>query len=484
MDSLSADSYASFPLTLFDRLFERTTFLTGWLVEGTIDTDALATALSGVTKKWRMLSGRLESMQDEDDATQWRIKIPLGEIPESYKTFSLTTSTSEFPLSHYVNYPLPLVSPSLPHALFIHPSTPRQYTLWESASHPLTCWQVTHLPADASGKQHTCIGFARSHGIFDGIGAAAIMRALVSEMKGEEWSAPPLPSSGFSGNHLQETLEARIQAYKAQGGTAPKDYYGFVNLGVAGAVKEIAWHMRQRWWNGADRRILLLPKDVLSFLTKGVRAELSHSFEGSSATDVTTGDILVAWVLKTMYSRGTSPKSIIHCSNLASFRALLTEDDSSILQYPHNAFVPLPYPSMTVAQINAYPLHELSRILAASRATLGVSHLMSSYDALKSVTAFPASPAAHENMVVSNVSASRILESDWSSVGATRTVCGYRYQLTPNELLMTNTVYIAGRLDDGSVVLDVSLNKARMELLAKEVLTLKAASEQTNVAAA
>jgi len=37
---------------------------------------------------------------------------------------------------------------------------------------------------------------------------------------------------------------------------------------------------------------------------------------------------------------------------------------------------------------------------------------------------------------------------------------------------MTNGVYIAGRLDDGSVVLDVSLNKALVELLTKAVSEL------------
>lgn len=68
MDSFTFDAHATFPLTHFDRLFERTTFLTGWLVEGTIDTVALASALARITQKWRMLSGRLESMKDENDA--------------------------------------------------------------------------------------------------------------------------------------------------------------------------------------------------------------------------------------------------------------------------------------------------------------------------------------------------------------------------------------------------------------------------------
>lgn len=430
--------------------------------------------------------------------TQWRIKIPLGEIPEDYETFALTISTGEHPLSHYFTSPIPLVSRSLPHTLFIHPSTPRQYTLWESKRHPLTCWHVTHLPADPlnGGKQYTCIGFARSHGIFDGVGAAAIMRALVSEMRGEDWTVPPLPKSGFSENPLQQALDAHIQAYDSQNGTKPEDYHGFVNLGVAGAVKQIAWHVRERWWNGADRRILLMPKDVFLFLTNTVRAEFSRSSGTGNANRVTTGDILVAWVLKvfdrsayaqwsvlidlvqTMYSQGTSPKSVIQCMNLASFRDLLAEDDISILQYVHNAFVPLPYPSMTVAQLLKYQTHELACILAESRNELSIPHVVSSHDALASITAFPANPTANENVVVSNVSASRILESDWSPVGAVRTVCGYRYQLTPNEVLITNTVYISGRLDDGSVVLDVSLSKERIDSLVKGVLMLKAVGEQ------
>ncbi|KAF8075831.1 hypothetical protein FPV67DRAFT_1469438 [Lyophyllum atratum] len=486
MDSFSPDGQATFPLTLFDRLFERTTFLTGWLVEGTIDTDALAKALTNVMQKWRVLSGRLESVQNEDDVTQWRIRIPLGDIPEDYTTFAFTTSTSEFPLSHYVPLPLPAVSRSLPHALFIHPSTPRQYSVWESTRHPLTCWHITHLPADPSnnGKTYTCIGFARSHGIFDGVGAGAIMHAVVAEMKGQEWPVPPLPPSGFNINAVQRGLEAQIQAHHSQGSQVPENYCGFTNLGAAGAVKQIAWHLRERLWYGADRRIVLLPKDVLSFLVNGVRGELRHLGEGQASGEVTTGAILVAWILKTTYSSGTSPKSIIQCSNLASFRTLLSEDEPSILQYPHNAFVPLPYPSMTVAELQKYPLHELSHLLAVSRASLAMPHVIKSYGALESITAFPANPTAHETIVVSNVSASRILESDWSPVGAARTVCSYRYQLTPTEVVFTNGVYIAGRLDDGSVVLDLSLNKARIDLIAQAILALKASGERVNVEAA
>jgi len=55
---------AVFPLTAFDRMLESTTFVTGWLVKGTLDTDALAAALKRVATKWRMLSGRVQSVKD------------------------------------------------------------------------------------------------------------------------------------------------------------------------------------------------------------------------------------------------------------------------------------------------------------------------------------------------------------------------------------------------------------------------------------
>ena len=52
-------------------------------------------------------------------------------------------------------------------------------------------------------------------------------------------------------------------------------------------------------------------------------------------------------------------------------------------------------------------------------------------------------------------------------------MCGYRYQITPNELLFTNSVFIAGRLDDGSTVLDFVLSNSKTGLLAEEVQRLE-----------
>lgn len=64
MSTSVPEIYALLPLTVFDKMFERTTFVTGWLVEGKIHASAFTSALDSVTQKWRMLAGRLQSVKE------------------------------------------------------------------------------------------------------------------------------------------------------------------------------------------------------------------------------------------------------------------------------------------------------------------------------------------------------------------------------------------------------------------------------------
>lgn len=57
--------YTTYPLTVFDQIFSRSSFVTGWLVEGQIDRGRLAAALETLTTKWRMLAGRLVRTTDK-----------------------------------------------------------------------------------------------------------------------------------------------------------------------------------------------------------------------------------------------------------------------------------------------------------------------------------------------------------------------------------------------------------------------------------
>ncbi|KAF7301225.1 hypothetical protein MIND_00687300 [Mycena indigotica] len=455
--------WARYPLTAFDGSFERSTFLTGWLVKGVIDTKTLSHALRRLTEKWRVLAGRLESVEGTKN---WQIAVPLSVLPERYRTFVLTETTSDVPLSNYISLPLPAVSDSLPQSLFLHASTPRQNLDWVTRDNPLTCWHVTHFPSrSASEPAYSCVGFARSHGVFDGIGAATVMKALVAEMRGNEWKVPLLPPEGHNPNPIIELLNRA--APSIEGVEVP-----YSPLGLKGSLWLVGWHLRERYWRGATHQIFVMPQECISLVVEPVKGDIRTI---SPDLVVTTGDVLVAWFLKVLYASGTAAETVVHCSNFANFRDLIQQaGGKSLDDYPHNAFLPLPYPTLTVQTINSTPLPELTQQLCASRHSLSLSHVAAAHHIMTtSKLTMPVHQAAQDTLVISNVSASRIFETDWSPVSSEGTICSYRFSATPNNLVFGNGVYISGRLSDGSTVLDVNLNAVRMENLARAIGELK-----------
>lgn len=149
---------------------------------------------------------------------------------------------------------------------------------------------------------------------------------------------------------------------------------------------------------------------------------------------------------------------------------MLESTDDRILQYAHNAFVPLPYPLYTVEDLKKIPLPEIARQMSAARKTLSKKHVVAGYLTMaENPLSIPGHKAAQETFIMSNVSASRILEANWGPAGGSKTLCGYRYSLTPTDLILTNSVYISGRLSDSSLVLDTTLKENRRELLESEI---------------
>lgn len=177
---------------------------------------------------------------------------------------------------------------------------------------------------------------------------------------------------------------------------------------------------------------------------------------------------------------GTSDETNVHCSNFASFRDLiLNAGGESLEDYPHNAFLPLPYPTLTVKELNTMTIPELARKLSLVRHEMTLDVVVSAQQIMtNNPLTMPIHPHADETLVVSNVSASRILESDWSPIGSQGTLCGYRFSATPNNLVIANNAYISGRLSDSSTVLDVNLSKVRMANLTKAIEQLKSQVHQ------
>jgi hypothetical protein len=127
------------------------------------------------------------------------------------------------------------------------------------------------------------------------------MRALVAELNGKEWAPPPMPAEGLNVNQLAEALEVEEKRCEAIPSKELQEYKGYSVLGLYKFLKLIGWHLREKWWNGADRRIILLPKDAFAHLVDGVKVALRE--EGKQAEQITTGDVLVAWACKVCASR-------------------------------------------------------------------------------------------------------------------------------------------------------------------------------------
>ncbi|THU89981.1 hypothetical protein K435DRAFT_728668 [Dendrothele bispora CBS 962.96] len=472
------EPFALYPLSNFDLYNIRSIFITGWLVEGIIDHQALRLALANVTRKWRLLAARLVSSK-EGKNTIWRLKIPLGDLPDVYSTFSLTTSTSDVPLSHYIPEPISLVSPSLPPHVFLHPDTPRNSIQHEKKNHPLVSIHLTFFHSENAPR--TAIGFARPHSVFDAFLASKVIEAVMAELNGREWDVPPLPPPGPIPNELQDYLDAsETRPDIASALERPLDIQplsGYTEIGISGAFRTLFYHViKGIWWNEASRYIILLPKKALDYLVNGVRSELAR--EGKDTPRVSSGDVLIAWVWKTIHSTETSPDKKVHVSNFASFRNLLPPNPPSLRTHLHNSFITAPYPLLSISTLQSQSLATIAYRLTSSRQStpdsIKFQHVVSSSRAIRTAKiAAPFHPHADEIFSVSNVSNSRILEVDWgciSSIKNGKTLCGYRYIQTATGVNFVNVLFISGRLPkDGSIVLDVYLTKDRINLLREEV---------------
>ena len=166
---------------------------------------------------------------------------------------------------------------------------------------------------------------------------------------------------------------------------------------------------------------------------------------------------------------------------MATFRHFLPE---ALSRYPHNCFLPIPYPTTSVGDLQSTPLHALARSLATARNSLSFAHPVSLYNNyLKGskdkniVGMIPGDSDAQEIFTVTNMSIARIVDIDWTGVGGKTTLCRYQGVLADKIPTFTNLLTIAGRTHDGGTVMDVVLNKKRLARLEAGVEELLRNSE-------
>ena len=505
--------YANYPLTLFDGMCQDAGVVTGWFVEGLLDLKKVDNALSRLVMKWPMLAGRLERtgvcflLFCSRDLTfifvraqtklGLRVRVPLGPLPATYVSYSLTSRDSEKPITDYVQLPLPMSSEVLPAALFMDPTAPHNPHHWTDKDIPLMYWHLTYFKA--KGFEYTCIGVTFPHGLFDGMGIAAVIHALEAESLGRAWSIPPSLEPGINKNKMQSFIDANKNKMQEEGTPLPVDYRATSIIGLWFIVTFLWWHFWQKVWHKAQSRMILIPPHAYEKLVCDAREAMTR--EGKTDVRLSTGDVITAWAYKaclffsflaeinefisqTIYSKETSPNRLVQLSNMASFRMF---SDAGLADYAHNCFIPIGYPIFTVARLKDTTLHHLAYKLAKARSELSLGHAVQVYKLLQESTkpsrrfkaVMPYDTRADETMVVSNMSIARIVDINWTGLGGKRTVCRYKTMLSESPLLISNIVTIAGRLGDGHTVLDVVLNQKRRQLLEMELekLTVDAQSE-------
>ncbi|KAF8900296.1 hypothetical protein CPB84DRAFT_1779309 [Gymnopilus junonius] len=464
--------YAYYPLTLFDGMMQGTGVTTGWFVEGLLDLGKIDAALRRLVSKWQMLAGRLQYC----DVYTYQVKVPLGPLPHGYNAFSLTSRVSSAPITDFLKLPLPFASDVLPNFLFLDPSAPNTPDHWHKNQLPLTYWHLTYFKQP--GQEYTCIGVTFPHGLLDGMGIAAVVHALESETLGRPWSVPPALTTGENENKLQLFLDRTSMEVKNR---SKNDYHAVSIIGIWFILNFVLWHLWQQLWHKAHRRLILLPPKVYGKLVDDARNAMAR--DGKVDFRLSTGDVLAAWIFKTVYSQELNQSRRVSLSNQASLRMF---SDANLGQYAHNCFIPIPYPLFTVEELKATPVHTLAYKLASARSSLSIGHAIEVYNSLQecvrdSKSSFrkvlPIDLRADESMSMSNMSIARIVDIDWTGAGGGKTICRYKELITGSPILISNIVTIAGRLHDGSTVLDVVLNSKRMKVLEGEVGKLIKAAE-------
>ena len=223
-----------------------------------------------------------------------RVRVPLGPLPPTYVSYLLTSRNSEKPITDYVQLPLPVSSEVLPAYLFMDSTAPRDPHHWSDKDIPLTYWHLTYFKTQ--GLEYTCIGVTFSHGLFDGMGIAAVIHALEAESLGRPWSIPSSLEPGINENKMQTLIDATETKMREERTPLPADYRATSLVGLGFSLTFIKWHIWQQFWHKAQRRMILMPPQAYEKLVRDSREAMTQ--EGKTDVRLSTGDVIAAWIYK------------------------------------------------------------------------------------------------------------------------------------------------------------------------------------------
>ncbi|KAK4705615.1 hypothetical protein P7C70_g593, partial [Phenoliferia sp. Uapishka_3] len=249
-------------------------------------------------------------------------------------------------------------------SLFRHPTTPKTAAEYAKTKSPLL---AIHLTILENQPELVLLGICLPHTIVDASGFGMVVEALGKELKGEEWEAPPFPIDPEL-NFLEEALEEEISKLEKLERTPnseegiPRD---FAVASFWGKVFLVFHLLVEYFWWEAETKNLFLGEDVVREIVEPVKREVKEMSEGREF--VSTGDVLLAWVLKSAYANDSSQNSIASTS-VFSLRPLLP----SLPLYPHNALGLFSLPHIPIYSLSTTPLSILA--LTHRRSLLSARH--------------------------------------------------------------------------------------------------------------
>jgi len=187
-----------------------------------------------------------------------------------------------------------MASEVLPVTLFMDRTAPQNPHHWVDKDIPIMYWHLTYFRTQ--GLEYTCIGVAFPHGLFDGMGIAAVVHALEAESLGQPWSTPASLEPGINENKMQTFIDKTESERQKSGTPLPADYRAASIIGLWFIISFLWWHFWQHFWHKAQRRMILMPPQAYQKLVRDAREAMAR--EGKTDVRLSTGDVITAWIYK------------------------------------------------------------------------------------------------------------------------------------------------------------------------------------------
>ncbi|KAG6834856.1 hypothetical protein H0H93_006874 [Arthromyces matolae] len=350
-----ADTEVLVPLSLLDQSWLESMSITLAYVVKTVDISALRQAAIRVLEKWRLLAGRVVWSKNLES---WCIQVPLqGEVSDrlGFTTSKLAVCMNP---SSVVNENAPAQLLTRPPLDYFRPaSVPHDLQTHASSQAPIISIHVTEL------SNCMCIGVLFPHGVFDAFGIGQFLHGLDCELHGKPWDPP-----AFSGtNVLEEALNdlAAIPSLYNNIHQESTTYTGLREMtrpvSAMNKFKFVGSIAYEHVLHNIEAKAVYLSGKTTRKLTQTVKEELRKT--SGHGTVVSTGDILVAWILKVMHAKESEDTEPIRMCTAISIRTALTEMYPEVATYSHNGVATaLIMPPLTRQDLAKKSLAELAVI--------------------------------------------------------------------------------------------------------------------------